>query len=35
VRGLLAWLRSFAVHLFRGGEDQIAMELGSEEVIHK
>jgi hypothetical protein len=35
VRGLIARLRSFAVHLFRGGEDQIAMELGGEEVIHE
>jgi hypothetical protein len=35
VRGLLAWLRSFVVHLFRGGESLIAMESKGEEVIHE
>ena len=33
VRGLLAWLRSFAVHLFRGGEDQIAVSIRGKEAI--
>lgn len=32
---MIAWLKSFLTHLFRGGEDQIAMELGGEEVIHE
>jgi hypothetical protein len=33
--GVLAWLKSFAVHLFRGGENQIAVEIGGEEAIHE
>jgi hypothetical protein len=33
VRGLLAWLRSFAVHLFRGGESQIAVSIRGKEAI--
>ena len=32
--GVIARLRNFAVHLFRGGESQIAMEYKGEEVIH-
>jgi hypothetical protein len=32
---VIAWLKSFAVDLFRGGESQIAMELQGEEVIHE
>jgi len=33
--GVIARLRSFAVHLFRGGESLIAMESRGEEVIHE
>ena len=33
MRGLLAWLRSFFVHLFRGGEDQIAVSIRGKEAI--
>jgi hypothetical protein len=33
VRGLLAWLRSFAVHLFAGGESQIAVSIRGKEAI--
>jgi hypothetical protein len=33
--GVIAWLKSFAVHLFRGGENQIAVEIGGEEAIHE
>jgi hypothetical protein len=33
--GVIARLRSFAVHLFRGGESLIAMESKGEEVIHE
>ena len=33
--GAIAWLRSFAVHLFRGGESLLAMESKGEEVIHE
>jgi hypothetical protein len=32
--GAIAWLRSFAVHLLRGGENLIAVESKGEEVIH-
>jgi hypothetical protein len=32
---LLAWLRSFAVHLFRGGESQIAVASKGQKVIHQ
>jgi hypothetical protein len=34
VRGLLARLRSFAVHTFRGGEDQIAVSIRGKEAIY-
>jgi hypothetical protein len=33
--GVIARLRSFAVHLLRGGESLIAMESKGEEVIHE
>jgi hypothetical protein len=33
--GVIARLRSFAVHLSRGGESRIAMESKGEEVIHE
>ena len=32
---LLAWLRSFAVHLFRGGESLIAFGSHGEELMHE
>ena len=31
---LLAWLCSFAVHLFRGGEDRIAVSIRGKEAIY-